>query len=95
MTSDALPDVVGDLADAAAQAALARAAAGQLLGPTDIMAIWHIGRTQFWRLNQARAFDVFKTKPAIGPRCFSGVLVYRYLTGQPLYEPTFGRQRRA
>jgi hypothetical protein len=39
----------------AARAAIARAAAGELLGPADIQAIWRIGRTQFFRLNHLHA----------------------------------------
>lgn len=74
---------------------LARAAAGELLGPTDIAAIWRIGRSRFTLLNRRGAFDSFKVRPAIGPRCFSGVKVHRYLSGEAVYEPTFGRKRRA
>lgn len=80
-------------ADLAAQAAQARAAAGELLGPTDIAAIFRIRKSRFAILNAQGAFDAFKVKPAIGPKCFSGVLVHRYLCGEPVYEPTFGRKR--
>jgi hypothetical protein len=76
--------------------ALARAARGELLGPMDIAAIWAIGRSRFNLLNQQGAFDLFKVKPAIGPRCFSGVKVHRYVQGESLEEPptVFGRNRR-
>jgi hypothetical protein len=80
-------------ADQAARTALARAAAGELLGPADIAAIWRIGHSQFNRLNRAHAFDAFKVKPAIGRMCFSGTLVYRHVNGEPMYEPSFGRKR--
>jgi hypothetical protein len=77
----------------AARAAIARAAAGELLGPADIQAIWRIGRTQFFRLNHLHAFDSFKVFPAVGPKCFSGSRVYRYLTGEAL-DSSFGRRAR-
>jgi len=77
----------------AARAAIARAAAGELLGPTDIQAIWRIGRTQFHRLNQIHAFDQFKVFPAVGWKCFSGTLITRYLAGEPLEPAAFGRRR--
>lgn len=72
--------------------ALARAAAGELLGPQDIAAIWRIGRSRFHVLNRRGDFDVFKVKPAIGPRCFSGARVHRYLQAEPPDAPIFGRK---
>ena len=80
-------------ADLAAQAAQARAAAGELLGPTDIAAIFRIKHSRFATLNAAGAFDQFKVTPAIGPRCFSGVLVHRWLQGQPVYAAAFQPKR--
>lgn len=76
-------------------AALARAAAGEILGPMDIAAIFDIGRSRFHALNRAGAFECFKLRPAIGPRCFSGAKVHRYIQGERLEEPVFGRKRRA
>jgi hypothetical protein len=73
-----------DAATIAARAAIARAAAGELLGPTDIQAIWRIRRTQFHRLNRMHAFDQFRVHPAVGPKCFSGTLITRYLAGESL-----------
>ena len=75
--------------------ARARAAAGELLAPADMAAIWKIGRTQFAKLNREGAFDAFRARPAIGRCCFSGVLVDRYVNGEPVYQPTFGRKKRA
>jgi hypothetical protein len=74
--------------------ALARAAAGELLAPMDIAAIFYIGRSRFGLLNQQGAFDFLKVKPAIGPRCFSGHKVHRYLLGELVEEPIFGRKAR-
>ena len=96
MTEAMPPPVPADVlttADRAARQSLARAAAGELLGPADISAIWRIGHSQFHRLNKSHAFDAFKVTPAIGPRCFSGTRVHRYVSGEPVYEPTFGRKR--
>jgi len=75
--------------------ALARAAAGELLGPRDIAAIWGFGHSRFAVLNAQGAFDFLKVSPAIGPRCFSGVKVTRYLAGEPLERPVFGRKAAA
>ena len=82
-------------APAAVAEVLARATAGELLGPTDIALVFHIGRSRFHALNKRGEFDHLKVTPAIGPRCFSGVKLTRYLAGQPVYEPTFGRARSA
>lgn len=73
--------------------ALARAKAGELLGPLDLMAIFHISEATFYRRKASGAFDLFLTRPAIGTRCYSGALVHRYVSGEPVYEPTFGRKR--
>jgi len=75
--------------------AIARAKAGELLGPTEVAAIFRIRHSQFHKLDRTGAFDQFKVRPAIGPKCFSGVLITRYLNGEPLYEPSFGRKRAA
>jgi hypothetical protein len=87
-----IPD---DTDDVVTRAALARAAAGYLLGPTELAAILRIKRSQFAKLNKQGAFNHLKTRPALGPKCFSGVLVHKFLSGEPVYEPTFGRRRRA
>lgn len=79
---------------AADPSALELAAAGGLLGPIEMQEIFRIKRSQFQRLEKLGEFDIFKVTPAIGPKCFSGVLVHRYITGQPVYEPTFGRKKR-
>jgi hypothetical protein len=71
-----------------------RAAAGELLGPSEIAAIFRIKHSQFTKLNKQGAFDHLKIRPAIGPKCFSGVLVHRYISGESVYQPTFGRKRR-
>jgi hypothetical protein len=76
--------------------ALARAARGELLRPMDVAAILGYGPTRFNLLNHQGAFDFLKVKPAIGPRCFSGTKVSRYIQGESLEEPVpvFGRKRR-
>jgi hypothetical protein len=75
--------------------AMARAAAGELLGPRDMAAIFRIRYSRFNALDKQHAWDQFKVRPAIGPRCYSGYLVARYLKGEPLYVPTFGKKRQA
>jgi hypothetical protein len=66
-----------------------------LNGPTVIARLFGIGKTQFHRLNKQGAFDFLKTQPAVGPKCFSGVLIARYLNAEPLYVPSFGRRKSA
>lgn len=79
----------------AVREALAQARAGELLGAGQMAAIFGIGPTQFTKLHNQGAFDLFKVKPAIGRKCFSGVLVTKYLAGESVYLPTFGRKRHA
>jgi hypothetical protein len=88
------PDPVPARRAAAAQDALARAAAGELLTSSDLAAIFDLGSGRFYQLAKAGAFDLFKAHPPISLRCYSGVLVHRYVCGDPVYEPTFGRKRR-
>jgi hypothetical protein len=64
-----------------------------LLGPTEMGRIWRVGKSQFHRLNQQGAFDQFKVRPAIGPKCYSAALVKRYLTGEPVFAKSFASQR--
>ena len=75
------------------RAALANAAAGELLCAADLRAIFHISVATFTR--RRAEFEAFKARPAIGAHCYSGVLVHRCVTGQPMYEPTFGRKPKA
>jgi hypothetical protein len=75
--------------------ALARAAAGELLGPDDLRAILGMRPTQFYKRKKHGEFDRFLVRHPIGARCYSGVLVHRYVSGEALYEPTFGAKRGA
>ena len=75
--------------------ALARAAAGELLGPADLRAILGLGETQFYARKKRGEFDRFLVRNPIGARCYSGTLVYRYVHAEPEYEPTFGARRGA
>jgi hypothetical protein len=75
--------------------ALARAQAGELLGPMDVAALMGRGPSSFNALNAQGVYDFLKVRPAIGPKCFSGTKVYRYIQGEPMIdEPVFGRKRR-
>lgn len=66
-----------------------------LNGPDVICRLWGgISRSWFHRLNNQGAFDFLKVTPAVGPCCFSGDLIGRYIRKEPLYEPTFGRKVR-
>lgn len=65
-----------------------------LLSIADLSRVWGVGVSRMHKLNHQCALDAFKVHPAIGPRCFSGVLIGRYLSGEPLVIPSFGRKRR-
>lgn len=77
----------------AVEDALARAKAGELLGPGEVQAILRIKSSQFNVLNHQGALDRFKVQPAIGIKCYSGTLLYRYVQGEPIDAPSFGRKR--
>lgn len=86
-----------NLGDDARRAALARAEAGELLGPADLGAIFGFGNSVFHQREARGDFNRFKVKPAIGQRRFSGRLVHRYMNGEDVVAsaPTFGRKRSA
>lgn len=76
--------------------ALARAAAGELLGPHDLMAIFRLKQARFYELKVGGAFDRFLVqRPIVGRACYSGTLVYRYVNGEAIEQPAFGAKRRA
>jgi hypothetical protein len=89
---DPVPPI--DLSDHATREAIERAQAGEPLSGKELAAIFRIKHAQFHNLMKAGAFDLFLLKPAVGTKCYSGIKVYRYLCGDPVYEPTFGRKRR-
>jgi hypothetical protein len=89
---DPIPPI--DLSDDAARMAIERAQAGFPLSGKELAAIFRVKHAQFANLRKAGQFDQFLAKPPIGNKCYSGVKVYRYLCGDPVYEPTFGRKRR-
>jgi hypothetical protein len=74
--------------------AIARAARGELLGPMDMRAIWQCGRSQYYAREKRGDFDRFKVKDPIGSWQFSGAKVHRYLQGERVDEPFFGRKIR-
>jgi hypothetical protein len=80
-----------DDVDQCCREAIARAKAGQLLGPRDMMAIWRISHTTYAKMKHRGDFVRLQTQHPIGTRIYSGVLVARLLAGETIYEPTFGR----
>ena len=92
-TFDPIPPI--DVGDTATRTAIDRAQAGELLSGKELAAIFRIKHAQFHKLVKAGAFDLFLAKPAIGNHCYSGIKIYRYLCGDPVYEPAFGRKRLA
>jgi hypothetical protein len=66
-----------------------------LLGAAELAALLRIGLSRFYRLAKRGHFDFLKVKPQIGPKVYSGLLVARYLRGEAVYQPTFGRKRSA
>lgn len=77
------------------RAVLARIEAGELVTAAEFALVLRVGHSQFHRLEHAGALEVFKVFPPIGIKRFSGVLIGRYLRGEPLEAPVFGRRRRA
>jgi hypothetical protein len=77
--------------------ALARAAAGALLGPLDLMAIFRVKHARFYELKNRGEFDRFLVHPPILCRAaYSGTLVHRYISGEAAFRATsFGRRRGA
>lgn len=66
-----------------------------LVGAETIAAIWGVSVSQIYRRIRNGEFDAFKTKPPIGPKCFSGILLAQYLKGEPLFESRFfGKSKR-
>jgi len=96
MHIDSLPPVIADDEDEtpATVTAYERAQRGEPLGPGEMAEIWRVKHTRFNQLEKAGAFDLFLLKPAIGQKRYSGIKVWRYLCGDPVYEPSFGRKRR-
>jgi hypothetical protein len=83
-----------ELVESTCAAALARAKAGELLGPADMMAIFHLSSSAYYRRKTRGEFNHLMVRgPAVGTHCYSGVLVHRYVSGDAVYEPTFGRKR--
>lgn len=64
-----------------------------LLSAHELAALLRIGRSHFYKQAKRGVFDFLKVKPVTGPKCYSGVLVTRYLKGESVYVPTFGRKR--
>jgi hypothetical protein len=74
-------------------AAIAKARRGELLSAREMALIFQVAPSHFHRRENAGAYDAFKVKPALGTKRFSGVLVARYLDGEPLFEDLRGRAR--
>jgi hypothetical protein len=74
-------------------AAIATARRGELLSAWEMAAIFGLSESRFYQRVKAGAFDAFRVKPQIGAVKFSGVLVARYLDGEPVFQPIFGRKR--
>jgi hypothetical protein len=77
---------VVDAVSRRAQAAIAKAAAGELLTRIDMQAIFNISRATYFRRYRIHAFDKFLPRPSTTtkPHHYSGVLVAKYLAGEPI-----------
>lgn len=60
----------------------ARAEQGELLDRHDMQILFGLSQSGYYKHAKRGNFDRFKTRPAIGPRCFSGTKVARYLKGE-------------
>ena len=83
------------LTDRAAAVQLART--GALLGPTEMGLIFGVGYSAFYKNQKRGLYDDFKTTPPLGPRCYSGTLVARFLDGEDIARAprSFGRGSRS
>ena len=82
--------------DSACAVALARAQAGEPLGPHDLMAIFHLKPSRFYELKARGDFDRFLLdRPISGRSAYSGLRVARYVAGETHEPPAFGRKRGA
>jgi hypothetical protein len=78
--------------DRAITTALARAKAGELLEPLDLMEIFHLKPSRFYELKKRGDFDRFLVDRPISRAAYSGLRVYRYVAAED--EPAvFGRKR--
>ena len=60
------------------------------------MAIFQLSSSAYYRRKARGEFDHLMVRGhTVGTHCYSGVLVHRYISGEPVYEPTFGRKRGA
>lgn len=66
-----------------------------LVSAKDLADVWQLSVSQIHRHIKRGDFDFLRPSKgiAIGPKCFSGILLARYLKGEPLYEPVFGRRK--
>jgi hypothetical protein len=76
------------------ETAIRVARTGAPLAAVELAAIVGIKPATFYANAKRGLYDVFKVNPPLGHRCYSGVLVCRWLDGEPLYVPTFGRRKR-
>ncbi len=81
------------IVESARQRAIRVAAEGTPIGAEEFAAILRIGPSAFHRNAKRGLYDSFKLDPVLGPKCFSGVLVTRWLNGERLVEMSFGRKR--
>jgi hypothetical protein len=89
---DPLPPDVTSLP--AREAAIALARSGAPLNSQELRAILQIAPSTFYYHAARGRYDTFKVKVAVGgARIYSGTLVARWLDGDAVYTPTFGRRR--
>ena len=81
------------VAEAARERALALVHAGLPLGVRELALILRKGVSQVHREAKRGVYDDFRLRPALGPKRYSGVLIGRWLRGDVLNPPTFGRKR--
>lgn len=68
-----------------------------LVSAKDLADVWQLSVSQIHRHIKRGDFDFLRPTNgiAVGSKCFSGILLARYLKREPLYEPVFGRRRPA
>jgi hypothetical protein len=63
-----------------------------VLSAEELALLLRIGRSHFYKQAKRGVFDFLQVKPITGPKAYSGTLVSRYLKGESVYVPSFGRK---
>lgn len=66
-----------------------------LVGVDVLAEVFGIGESAVYKNIKLGKYEEFAVDPPCGPKRWSGILLARYVKGEPLYVPTFGRKKRS